>query len=72
MPQQGKTQKRSKKDSRKNLRYIADGRKRSNKVKKITAELKRLEKIRARNPDSKVDRSITDLKETRSRWERML
>ena len=72
MARQAKSQKRSRKDSRKNLRYIQEGRKRINKTKKIQRELKRLEKIKARNPDSKVDRSITDLKEIKSRWEKML
>lgn len=72
MPRRGKTQKRSRKDSRKNIRYITQGRRRINKVKKIKKELKRLGRIKTRNPYSKVDRSITDLNETLSRWEKIL
>jgi len=69
---QGRSQKRSKKDSRKNQRYIIEDRRRKNKIRKITKYLKKLEKIKSRNPASKVDRSIVDLRETRNRWEKML
>lgn len=72
MARQGRRQKRSKKDSRKNQRYITEDRKRYNKVRRITKHIKKLERMKAKNPDSKVDRSIQDLIEMRNRWEKML
>ena len=49
-----------------------EGRRRTNKIRKIKRELKRLERIKAKNPLTRVDRSITDLKKIQSRWEKML
>lgn len=60
--------KRSKKDGKKNLRYKAEKRREANKVRKIDRELTRLIRIKGRNPDSKVDATISQLEETKKKW----
>jgi hypothetical protein len=42
-------------------KYRVEDRKSKNKIRRLNKQIEKLEKIKLRNPESKVDRSIHDL-----------
>jgi hypothetical protein len=55
--------KKKSKNPAKRTRYSQESRKRKNKLKKLAKELKRNERIKLRNPESKVSTNIAFLKD---------
>jgi len=51
------------KQTLKRARYKSEERRKTNKEKKIKKQIKRFESMKKRNPTSKVDRVITELKQ---------
>lgn len=67
--QQGKG-KRSKKGKGKHERYRREMRWKVNKLVRLRRHLRQLTKLKEKNPDSKIENSISQIKEAVKRWEK--
>jgi hypothetical protein len=68
MPKASKKGKKSKSNKPSRVKYRLSNKKVKNKIQKIEQEIKRNEKIKERNPDSKVDTTIQQLKTRKTEW----
>jgi hypothetical protein len=67
--QQGKGQKRSKRDKPSRTRYRNTFRRDTNKVSKMKRYIRKLERILKKNPEAKVKKVIDHLKDRIKKWE---